>query len=317
MYPDLTEVLASLHVVRLPMRTRFRGIDYREVALFEGPYGWGEFSPFLEYDAIESSEWLRAGLEAAFEAPIPLRREVIEINATLPAVDSVDEIEELLALYPGARTVKIKVTDDQERNLARIRKVQGIAPSIKIRIDVNGAWSVAQAVEFLEPIKDQIEYVEQPCATIEELREVKRRVDVKIAADEVIRKSADPFAIDLQGAADLVILKVSPLGGIRRAMKIAAHHKLPTVISSALESAVGIAHGLRLAAALKSEPAASGLATGVLFTEDVARIPIESGRIDIVQIPPIDRASLERLAVESDRFTWWQNRLRESFEVLL
>jgi len=121
MYPDLNEVLASLHVVRLPMRTRFRGIDYREVALFEGPYGWGEFSPFLEYDAIESSRWLQAGFEAAFEAPVPTHRQSVEINATLPAVDEVDEIRRILALYPGAKTVKIKVTDDQDRNLARIR----------------------------------------------------------------------------------------------------------------------------------------------------------------------------------------------------
>ena len=315
-YPDLSEVLASLKVVRLPMRTRFRGIDHREVALFKGPYGWGEFSPFLEYGSEESSWWLRAGLEAAFEAPSPLLRDQIEINATLPELDEASEIQAVLDLYPGTKTVKIKVSEDVERSRARIATVREISPSITIRLDVNGGWSADQAVAFLEPISEGIEYVEQPCATIEELREVKRRIGVKIAADEVVRKSQDPFAIDLFEAADLLVLKVSPLGGIKRSREIAAHHKLPVAVSSALESGVGIAHGLRLAASIPDYHRASGLGTGALFTDDVVKSKIEDGRMRVSGIATLDRLTLDRLAVESDRFKWWQNRVRASYEVL-
>ena len=316
MNPDLSEILATLHVLRLPMRTKFRGIESREVALFEGPYGWGEFSPFLEYGAVESSRWLQAGIEAAFQPMVPNLRSKVAINATLPAVDSEAEIERILSWYPGAKTVKIKVTEDHSRNIARIEQVRRLFPSMAIRLDLNGAMSVNEAITFLEPLAKSIEYVEQPCESIEELRELKKRIDIKVAADEVVRKSQDPLTLDLEGAADLIILKSSPLGGIRSAMTIAEHFSLPVVVSSALESAVGISQGIRLAAALKEEPAASGLATGVLFTDDVARHEIEDGTIEVKNLSTIDRSALDSLAVESERFSWWQDRLRESYEVL-
>lgn len=316
MNPDLSEILATLHVLRLPMRTKFRGIESREVALFEGPYGWGEFSPFLEYGAVESSRWLQAGIEAAFQSQVPNLRSKVAINATLPAVDSEAEIERILSWYPGAKTVKIKVTEDHSRNIARIEQVRRLFPSMAIRLDLNGAMSVNEAITFLEPLAKSIEYVEQPCESIEELRELKKRIDIKVAADEVVRKSEDPLALDLAGAADLIILKSSPLGGIGSAMKIAEHFSLPVVVSSALESAVGIAQGIRLAAALKEEPAASGLATGVLFTDDVARHEIKDGTIEVKNLSTIDRSALDSLAVERERFSWWQDRLRESYEVL-
>ena len=316
MNPDLSEILATLHVLRLPMRTKFRGIESREVALFEGPYGWGEFSPFLEYGAVESSRWLQAGIEAAFQPQVPNLRSKVAINATLPAVDSEAEIERILSWYPGAKTVKIKVAEDHSRNIARIEQVRRLFPSIAIRLDLNGEMSVNEAITFLEPLAKSIEYVEQPCESIEELRELKKRIDIKVAADEVVRKSEDPLALDLEGAADLIILKSSPLGGIRSAMKIAEHFSLPVVVSSALESAVGISQGIRLAAALKEEPAASGLATGVLFTDDVARHEIKDGSIEVKNLSTIDRSALDSLAVESERFSWWQDRLRESYEVL-
>lgn len=316
MNPDLSEILATLHVLRLPMRTKFRGIESREVALFEGPYGWGEFSPFLEYGAVESSRWLQAGIEAAFQSQVPNLRSKVAINATLPAVDSEAEIERILSWYPGAKTVKIKVTEDHSRNIARIEQVRRLFPSMAIRLDLNGAMSVNEAITFLEPLAKSIEYVEQPCESIEELRELKKRIDIKVAADEVVRKSEDPLALDLAGAADLIILKSSPLGGIRSAMTIAEHFSLPVVVSSALESAVGISQGIRLAAALKEEPASSGLATGVLFTDDVARHEIEDGTIEVKNLSTIDRSALDSLAVESERFSWWQDRLRESYEVL-
>ena len=298
------------------MRTKFRGIESREVALFEGPYGWGEFSPFLEYGAVASSRWLQAGIEAAFQPQVPKLRSKVAINATLPAVDSEAEIERILSWYPGAKTVKIKVTEHHSRNIARIEQVRRLFPSIVIRLDLNGSMSVNEAITFLEPLAKSIEYVEQPCESIEELRELKKRIDIKVAADEVVRKSQDPLTLDLEGAADLIILKSSPLGGIRSAMTIAEHFSLPVVVSSALESAVGISQGIRLAAALKEEPAASGLATGVLFTDDVARHVIEDGSIEVKNLSTIDRSALDSLAVERERFSWWQDRLRESYEVL-
>ena len=320
MRPDLAEILASLHVVRLPMRTKFRGIDSREIALFEGPSGWGEFSPFLEYGAVESSRWLQAGIEAAFHPSVPTLRSRVTINATLPAVDREDEIKEILSWYPGAKTVKIKVTDDRSRNTARIERVRELFPNIAIRLDFNGSMGVDEAVTFLEPLAGQIEYVEQPCETIEELKELKSRIEIKVAADEVIRKSEDPRSLDLTGAADLIVLKVSPLGGIRTSMALAEKLALPVVVSSALESAVGISQGLRLAATLKEEPAASGLATGALFTEDVAsnqiRDEIKAGTIEVKNLSSINRSALDSLAVEQERLTWWQDRLCESYEVL-
>ncbi len=316
MNPDLSEILATLHVLRLPMRTKFRGIESREVALFEGPFGWGEFSPFLEYDAVESSRWLQAGIEAAFQPKVPPLRSKVAINATLPAVDSEEEIERILSWYAGAKTGKIKVSDDPMRNMARIEHVRRLSPSMAIRLDLNGAMSVNDAVTFLEPLAKSIDYVAQPCESVEELKELKKRIEIKVAADEVVRTREDPLSLDLTGAADLIILKSSPLGGIRSAMEIAEHFALPVVVSSALESAVGISQGLHLAAALKDEPAASGLATGVLFTDDVARHEIKDGAIEVKNLSSIDRLTLDSFAVESERLRWWQDRLRESYEVL-
>jgi len=310
---DISEILPSLHVVRLPLITRFRGIEEREVALFEGPFGWGEFSPFLEYDARESSKWLAAGIEAAFQPPLETFRKSVQINATLPALDDLDAIPALLGRYPGARTVKMKMTTDSKANLARMEKVRQFDRGMRIRLDVNGEWSVDQAVAFLEPIADEIEYVEQPCESLEELRELKSRIEVKVAVDEIVRKSEDPIALDLAGAADVIILKSSPLGGNRAAIEIAAHHKLPVVVSSALESAVGISQGLELAASFEGLDRASGLATGALFVTDVGMHGIEDGAIDVKRISPV---SLERLTVESERYRWWENRIRESHEVL-
>ena len=309
---EISEILATLHVVRLPMVTEFRGLRAREVALFQGPSGWGEFSPFLEYDALESSRWLAAGIESAFSPPLESLRESVEVNATLPAVTDRAEIPTLLARYSGVRCAKLKMTKDAESNAARIAMVREIDPRISIRLDVNGAWSVDEAISFLGNLVGEIEYVEQPCATLEELRELKREIEIKVAVDEIVRKSADPFQLDLQGAADIVILKSAPLGGNLRARRIAEHFDLPVVVTSALDSAVGISSGLELAASLDSH-LASGLATGALFTEDVGEHRIEAGAIKVKRVSP---SSLEKLAVEPERFRWWENRLRECHEVL-
>ena len=311
----LDEILASLQVLSLPTRTNFRSVTKREVALFKGPNGWGEFSPFLEYEKEEASYWLGAGIEAAFGELPPVFREEIEINATLPAVDSKIDVENILNWYPGTKVVKIKVGSNLDLDIARIENVLSINKDYLIRLDVNGGWSVSEAESAVAQIIDRvglerIQYIEQPVATLEELKEL--NLPIPVVGDEVIRKCPDPFAIDLKGAVDILMLKVSPLGGINRTMQIAAHHKLPVVVSSALESAVGISHGLRLAASIKDLNYACGLGTGKLLTYDVAELPIENGKMKLSSVNP---SGLVNYQAEPDRIKWWQNRIRDSFEV--
>jgi len=304
----LDSILGSLRVVALATKTDFRSVTSREVALFEGPMGWGEFSPFLEYSYEESVPWLISAIEAAFVRTPPLFRHEIEVNATLPAMDAPSEIAEILSAFDGATVVKIKVGGALQADLDRIAYVRELRPNARIRIDVNGLWNVDQAVEFLDQV-GVIEYVEQPCSTIEELRELKRRTSVKIAGDEIIRKAKDPLSVDLVDAVDIVMLKVAPLGGITRAIEIANHHQLPVAVSSALESAVGISYGLKLAGALEHLDFACGLGTGSLLAVDVAHLPIINGKIQVSDVIP-DISVLNKLAVSNERLNWWKNRIR-------
>jgi o-succinylbenzoate synthase len=311
------ELLSTMRVIALPTKTNFRGVTVREVALFKGEYGWGEFSPFLEYDDQESSHWLASAIEAA-TTPRPRRvRGVIPVNGTIPASNDKDVIDRLIASYNGVKTYKVKVGDNLSEDIVRLARIRSLGRKVNIRIDVNGLWNVEQALTNLYAFYENVgpfEYVEQPCATIEEMRELKSkiRIPLKIAADEVIRKAEDPFAIDLTGAADVVMLKVQPLGGITRARAIAEHHKLPVVVSSALESAVGIQYGLELAASLEALDYDCGLATGSLMSVDVADLPIHDGLITLSELD----IKLDGLDVAPDRYEWWKNRAMRCAEVL-
>jgi O-succinylbenzoate synthase len=212
--------------------------------------------------------------------------------------------------YSGAKTFKVKVGSNLTDDVVRVARVFSNAPKAAIRVDVNGLWSVDEALTNLYAYYEEIgplQYVEQPCATIEELRELKRKIKIplRIAADEIIRKAPDPFAVDLDGAADIVMLKVQPLGGIKRSLEIADHHGLPVVVSSALESAVGIEYGLDLAASISDLTFDCGLATGSLLANDVAEHNIIDGKIALGQISP----QLDGLDVSSERFEWWKNRI--------
>jgi O-succinylbenzoate synthase len=313
----LNQLLASMHVVALPLKSKFRGITVREVALFEGPAGWGEFAPFLEYDDVESSNWLLSAIDTAIN-PAPMAyRGFIKVNATLPALNNAKEIEELLQSFAGCDTVKIKVGDNLGEDIVRVARVRALLPKAKLRLDVNGIWSVDQALINLYEIYEEVgplEYIEQPCATLAELRQLKEKlvIDFKIAGDEVIRKAKDPFAIDLQSAVDVLMLKVAPLGGITRAREIGAHHKLPMVVSSALDSAVGIGYGLQLAASLPSLDYACGLATSQLLSSDVAAMPLENGELAVRSISP-DADLLAKYAVPVERLTWWKERTKRAF----
>jgi O-succinylbenzoate synthase len=304
-------LLETLRVVTLPTTTNFRGVTFREVALIQGEYGWGEFSPFLEYDDAESAPWLACAIEAATKPKPQLYRTEVAVNGTIPALNDVQDLERVINSFPGVQTFKVKVGTDVSEDLHRLELVRTLRPNATIRVDVNGLWSVDEAEKFINSIGD-VEYVEQPCATIEELRELKKRVEVKIVGDEILRKAADPFDVDLSSAVDYLMLKVQPLGGIKRAHKLAEHHNLPVVVSSALESAVGINYGLILAASFEDMSFDCGLGTGSLLAKNVGELPIVDGKIAISDVTP----NFDGLDVSADRYEWWKNRIMRTAELL-
>ena len=311
------ELFSTMRVIALPTKTNFRGINVREVALFQGEAGWGEFSPFLEYQPSECIPWLQSAIESATKPWPELHRNKVKVNGTIPALNEPSNIESIVETFPGVNTFKVKVGDNLSEDIARLARVRSLRPKAKLRIDVNGSWSVATAITNLRAIYEnlgEIEYVEQPCQSVEELRELKAKlkVNIPIAGDEVLRKSADPFKVDLNGAVDILALKVQPLGGIVRAHKLAEHHNLPIVISSALESAVGIANGLALAASFKEINFDCGLATGSLLSANIGDLPIVDGEIEVKRIEP----NFEGLEVAPERYKWWQDRLMKTWELM-
>jgi len=319
---DLTEV----HVVSIPLHLPFRGVRLREAMLLKGPAGWGEFSPFLEYGDAESSRWLAAALEAACAGwPAPVRA-AVPVNATVPAV-AASQVPAVLARFPGCTTAKIKVAqagqslvDDADR-VAAVRDVLG--PQGRVRVDANGAWSLSDAkvaIAALAPY--DLEYVEQPCAATEDLARLRvalarAGLEVLIAADESVRKADDPLRVVRLGAADVLVLKVAPLGGVAAAQRVAQECGLPVVVSSALDTSVGIAAGVALAATLPDLPYACGLATTNLMTADVVRDSLDGhgGWLQVGAVTP-DPALLTQHAATQDRQQWWRERLARCADLL-
>ncbi|MPZ00772.1 MAG: o-succinylbenzoate synthase [Actinophytocola sp.] len=303
------------------MTTRFRGITVREGMLLRGPVGWGEFCPFLEYDDHTAASWLATAVEqCALGWPEPVRDE-IPINCTVPAVGP-DRAREIAATS-GCGTAKIKIADHPASlrdDLARVEAVRdALGPSGAIRVDANAAWDVDTAIRHirqLDKAADGLEYVEQPCPTIDELAAVRRAVDVRIAADESIRRAEDPMRVAVAGAADVAVIKCTPLGGVRRALRIAAAAELPCVVSSALETSVGLGAQLALAAALPRLDFACGLGTTTLLRDDVVAQPLRpvDGFMRVPRTPP--EPDPDRLAAvaqtDPDRVTWWRERLRRA-----
>jgi O-succinylbenzoate synthase len=324
--PELDDVLARAHVVSVPLVTRFRGVSHREAVLLDGPSGWAEFSPFVEYDDAEASTWLAAALDFGWrESTAAKVRESIPVNATLPAVP-LDRIAHVLSLFGECRTVKIKVAEPGETladDVARVRETRRlIGPAGRIRLDANGAWTVDEAEHAVRALEQfDLEYVEQPCATVPELAELRRRIhriDVLVAADESVRKAADPLAVARAGAADLLVIKAAPLGGIDRALALVAEAELPAVISSALDTSVGLAMGAELAARLPELPFDCGLGTAALLADDVTQSPIRpvDGAIDAGRITA-DPDALLRLAAGSERAAWWRDRVARCWSLLV
>jgi len=308
-----------MHVVSIPMGVRFRGVLHREIALFAGPSGWGEFSPFLEYDAREAARWLAAAIDAAWGTwPAPVRSSV-PVNATVPAVAAA-EVASVIARYDGCRTAKVKVAErgqslpDDVSRVAAVRDVMG--PDAQVRVDANVGWSVDDALSAIAALAPYgLEYVEQPCATVEELVDLRKRlarngIDVRIAADESIRKADDPLRVARLGAADVAVVKIAPLGGVSAALRVATQSGLPTVVSSAIDSSVGIAAGVALAAALPELPFACGLGTLELMAGDVVTDPLVPQRGSIaVRRPTPDAALLEQHRATEDQQAWWRDRV--------
>lgn len=310
----------AAHVYAIPMRARFRGITMREGMLIHGPAGWGEFCPFADYDDAVSASWLATTIEQCTVGwPEPVR-DRIPINCTVPAVGP-ERAHEITAAS-GCRTAKIKVADHPEslpEDLARVEAVRdALGPDGAIRVDANGVWEVDDAVtaiRALDKAAGGLEYVEQPCRTIEELAAVRRRVDVRIAADESIRRAEDPMRVAVAGAADVAVIKCTPLGGVRRSLHVAEAAGLPCVVSSALETSVGLATQLALAGALPELDFACGLGTLSLLEGDVVAgadslRPVD-GYLPVPRTPPTpDPALLDTYALtDTTQAAWWHDRL--------
>ncbi|PZF58629.1 O-succinylbenzoate synthase [Curtobacterium sp. MCBD17_034] len=321
--PSIDELLAAAHVVALPMRVRFRGITVREAMLLRGPEGWTEFSPFVEYDDAEAAAWLRAAVDFGWR-PHRADADTVPVNATVPAVPA-DAVPDVLARYPGCRTAKVKVAEPGTGladDVARVRAVRAVmGDDAAVRVDANGLWSVddaARALEALAPFG--LQYAEQPCATVPELAALRRRLQglgVAIAADESVRKAEDPLAVARAGAAEVLVVKAQPLGGITAAGRVVAEAGLPCVVSSALDTSVGISMGAHLAAAVAADGFASGLGTAAMFRGDVTARPIlpQDGRIAVRRVD-VAPDLLERHAAAPDRRSWWIERLRRTHAVL-
>lgn len=325
--PPLEEVLASAHVVALPMRVQFRGVLVREALLLRGPHGWGEFSPFVEYDDVEAATWLASGIEAAWHGWPVARRARVAINATIPAIAAA-QVPQLLDCFGDCSTVKVKVAEKGQciaDDLARVRAVRTARPDAAIRVDANGAWSVDEAATALRSLAEAgLQYAEQPCATVEELQALRAKLDsdhvqVPLAADESIRKADDPVLVARTGAIDVAVVKVAPLGGVTRTLELAEELSklgVQMVVSSALDTSVGIAAGVAAAAALPAEALACGLGTVALFASDVCNEPLlpVSGWLTAQPYAPVPDP--QRFTADPDRTTWWLDRLARCWHLL-
>ncbi|MDF0528905.1 o-succinylbenzoate synthase [Tsukamurella sp. 8F] len=314
----------GVHVYAIPMTARFRGIDVREGMVLQGPSGWGEFCPFDDYDDVVAATWMATAVESCFGTwPAPHRAEV-EVNCIVPAVGP--EVAAEYVRRAGCRTVKVKVAHesgigaDAER-VSAVRDALGASGAI--RVDANGAWDVDEAVanlRLLERAAGGLQYAEQPCATYEQLKELHTRTDVPLAADELIRRAVDPMRARARDVADVAIIKCTPLGGVERALAVAESTELPCVVSSALETSVGLAAGVRLAATLPSLDHACGLDTLALFVSDVVgdgSLRSERGVVAVPErAPSPDPALLHRYRADAPREWWWRERAERALALL-
>jgi len=317
---QLKEVLERTHIVSIPTKTNFRGVQFREIALIEGDSNWGEFSPFLEYEPQEAMSWLKSAIESA-KTPFQSNGiDLVPVNATLPAVP-IKQVAEVLSWFPGCNTVKIKVGTKDD--LARIREVFRINAAAQVRLDANGLWSVAEAKEILESLYSEfgssLDYVEQPCQMLAENKKLKKEISfpLKIAIDENLRKSGN--LNEILEVADLLIIKVAPLGGVSACLQLIEKVDIPVVVSSALESSIGISAGVSLATQLlsRNEPLVPfGLGTVALLEGDVVSNPLlpMNGKIK-VEKANVDLEKLKKYSVTDSRKKWWHERITSIYKL--
>ncbi len=312
---DTSDLLATARVFAVPLIQRFRGVTVRDGLLLRGPAGWAEFAPFHDYADAECVPWLRAAIDSATN-PWPSRvRRQIEINVTIPVVSPERAAE--LVTESGCRTAKVKVADPGvpvQADAARVCAVRdALGPAGRIRVDANAAWTVEQAVRAIAVLDDAaggLEYVEQPCRSLAELALVRGAVRPPIAADESIRRASDPERVALAGAADIAVIKVAPLGGVPAALRVARLAGLPVVVSSAVDTSVGLAAGLALAGALPELPYACGLGTRALLTSDVTSSPARASG-GFIAVPTVAPEPDRWADVRADEPTtaYWSARL--------
>lgn len=266
-------------------------IGDREILLLQGPAGWGECSPLPGYPC-DPARARAAAEEAAMVGWPPPRRHSIPVNALVPSGAPVD-----LAALRGFPCVKVKVGSSAWRDdVARVRAVRDlIGPRVRLRIDANGAWDEETAVAALDAMAAcDLELAEQPVASLEELARVRRRVSVPLAADEAVRGLGDAQRLAALAAADVLVLKVQPLGGVRAALAVAERAGVPALVTSMFETSIGLAAGIALAAALPELPYACGLATlGCIAGDVVAEPPAPlHGAVAVPAVPVAPDASL-------------------------
>jgi len=303
----MTETL----VFDLPMRVRFRRQVRRSGVLLRGRAGWGEFSPFPDYDSTTCARWLAAAREAADDGwPSPVRDRV-PVNTTVPAVGPDDA--HAMVRASGCTTAKVKVAEPGQTLTDDIARVEAVRDALgaggKLRVDANAAWTVDDAAVALKALDVfDLEYAEQPVATLEEMAELRRLIDVRLAADESVRTAEDPLRVVGLDAADVVVLKVQPLGGVRRCLEVAEACGLPVVVSSAVETSVGIAAGVALAAALPELPFACGLGTVSLLDGDVTTdslLPV-GGELPVRTVVPDPALA----TADAETTSWWLARMQ-------
>ena len=324
MLATLPDLLDTARVVSLPLASRFRGIEVREALVMLGPHGWTEFSPFVEYDDTEAAVWLAAAIDFGWNSPPAALRDVIPVNATLPAI-AASQVPDILDRFAGCRTVKVKVAEPGQSladDVARVSATRDyLGPGGRIRIDANGAWTVDEGERAIHALAVfDLEYVEQPCATVDELAQIRKRVKymgIPIAADESVRKARDPLAVARAGAADILVIKAAPLGGITAAFTLVADAGLPVVVSSALDTSIGLSMGAYLAASIPQLDFDCGLGTAALLAADLTDAPLVpvNGAIPVRKVTPNEQL-LATHAATAERTEWWLARLARCYELL-
>jgi O-succinylbenzoate synthase len=319
--PSAAALLDGAHAYSIPLRRSFRGIERREGLLVRGPSGWGEFAPFDDYSPAADARWLAAAIEAAWGTwPAPVR-DTVPVNAIVPAV-SPDDARQLVR-ESGCATVKVKVAQAGEGladDVARVSAVRDELGSIgHIRVDANGAWSVTEAITALSELAVfDLEYAEQPCRTLNEMRALRPRVEVPLAVDEGVRRADVPEHVaGLREAGDVLVLKAAPLGGVTSSLAVASSYDMRCVVSSALETSIGLGAGLALAAALPELELACGLGTARLLAADVVTRPLVAadGRLTVTR-PVVDDDAFETVGAP-EQLDRWRKRVEAAHEALL